>query len=203
MSKNGMIGAIACALSGMETKYIGVIEDAVNRLNSKNAEEWRAQLVNVFQKGLSPQVGVDTIIRIDRSVRPVYPDWAKIMMHPDLEPAGPAEYDIMEVKQWFHEDQKDGKCSEGNKIYAHLKETDTLKTCLGLRDLEEIQKRGIVFFQKYFQGKAVFCWKAVVRSPGGNLYVPYLCERGGAVVMDWRWLGIDWDDNNPALRFAN
>lgn len=54
MSKNGMIGAVVCALSGMETKYISVIEDAVNRLNSKNAEAWRAQLINVFQKGLSP-----------------------------------------------------------------------------------------------------------------------------------------------------
>lgn len=202
MSKNGMIGAIACALSGMETKYIGVIEDAVNRLNSKNAEAWRTQLVNVFQNGL-PQTETDSIIRVDRSIRPSYPDWVKRVEHPDLEPTGSSEYDITTVKQWLHDGQKDGKWIEGSKIYAHLKETDTLKTCLGLRDLEEIQKKGIAFFRKHFQGKAVFAWKSVVLSRGGSLRVPYLCEGGVEVVMGWSWLDSGWDGNNPALRFAS
>lgn len=148
---------------------------------------------------------LDTIIRVDRSVRPSYPDWVERVEHSDLEPTGPIEYDISKVKQWFHDGQKNGKRIKGNEIHTYLKETDTLKTCLGLRDLEEIQKKGITFFRKHFQGKAVFAWKSGVRDRNrdGNLYVPFLYEHGGKVVMDWYWLGHDWDDSHPALRFAS
>lgn len=151
----------------------------------------------------APEVPVDSIIRVDRSIRPSYPDWAKRVEHPDLEPTGSSEYDITTVKQWLHDGQKDGKWIEGSKIYAHLKETDTLKTCLGLRDLEEIQKKGIAFFRKHFQGKAVFAWKSVVLHRDDDLHVPFLYELGGEVVMDWDWLVNDWRGSYPALRFAS
>ena len=97
----------------------------------------------------------------------------------------------------------DGKWIEGNKIYTHLKKTDTLKTCLGLRDLEEIQKRGIAYFRKHFAGKAVSAWASVVRHRDGNLRVPYLYEDGDKMVLHWRWLGYGWGGNRPALRHAS
>mgnify|MGYP001591697062 FL=1 len=145
----------------------------------------------------------DAIIRVDRSVRPSYPDWVERVEHPDLEPTGPTEYGISEVKQWFHDRQKNGKWIKGNEIHTYLKETDTLKTCFGLRDLEEIQKKGIAFFRKHFQGKSVFAWKSVVRSRDGYLVVPFLYEYGGKVVLVWYWLGDIWRDDYPALRFAS
>lgn len=150
-----------------------------------------------------PEVELDPIIRVDRSIRPSYPDWMKEVMHPELESAGPAEYDISAIEQWLHDGQKDGKYIEGNKIYNHLKKTDTLKTCLGLRDLKEIQKKGIAFFRKHFKGKAVFGWAGIVRDRDGNLRVPYLYVRDDEVVLGWGWADYDWDGGSPALRFAS
>lgn len=149
------------------------------------------------------QKAIDSVIRVDRSIRPSYPDWMKEVMHPELESVGPAEYNISAVEQWLDDGQKGGKYIEGNKIYDHLKKTDTLKTCLGLRDLEEIQKKGITFFRKHFKGKAVFGWAGIVRDHDGSLYVPYLCESDGEVVLSRRWAAHDWDGYYPALRFAS
>ena len=159
-----------------------------------------AELTLKVKPAPEPEVVIDPIIRVDRSIRPSYPDWMKEVMHPELETVGPGEYDITKVEQWLHDGQKDGGCIEGNKIYTHLKKTDTLKTCLGKRDLEEIQKKGIAFFRKHFKGKAVFGWSSVVRNRYGYLYVPYLYESDGEVVLHWRWLDRDWLSRYPALR---
>ena len=146
---------------------------------------------------------LDTIIRVDRSVRPVYPDWAKTVMHPELENTGSDEFDIANVKLWLHDGQKNGKWIKGQVIYDHLKETDTLKICLGLRDGEEIQKKGIKVFRKFFGGKAVYLWKSVVRHRSDSLHVPYLDDGGGQVVVRWNWLDSAWDGDSPAARFAS
>lgn len=146
---------------------------------------------------------LDTIIRVDRSIRPVYPDWARVVMHPELEVVGPAEYDLTKVELWLHDDQKNGKWMGGVHIYEYLKETDGLKNCLGLHDAVEIQKKGIALFRKLFGHKVVFCWKSVVRDRDGSLNVPYVGGRGGNVMVDWGWLGSDWDGNHPAARFAS
>ena len=162
-----------------------------------------AELVIKTKPALEPEVQIDPIIRVDRSIRPTYPDWVKTVMHPELEPLGPAEYDISQVKQWLHDGQKDGEWIEGNNIYSHLKETDTLKICLGLRDLEEIQKKDVAFFRKHFGGKLVFGWSGVVRDRLRRLRVPCLDEGGDEVVLDWYWLGSYLGDDNPALRLAS
>ncbi|MDE2021730.1 MAG: hypothetical protein KGI71_02290, partial [Patescibacteria group bacterium] len=125
------------------------------------------------------------------------------VMHPELEHTGPAEYDLTKVEQWLHDGQKDGKTMRGNAIYEHLKSNDMLDSCLGLADGLAIQKKGIAVFRKHFGGKAVFLWRSVVLNRDGNLFVPYLYEHGDAVALDWDWLGLDWDGNFPALRFAS
>ncbi len=152
-----------------------------------------------------PEPMIDSIIRVDRSVKPIYPDWMKKVIHPELENVGPTEYDASSIDQWLHEGQKNGNWTTGNRVYAKLKEEDNklLKTCLGLRDLEEIQKKGIVFFRKYLKGKVPFGWASVVQSRGGDLSVPFLDEDGGEVVLDWGWLDRDWDGFYPALRHAS
>ena len=86
----------------------------------------------------------------------------------------------------------------GNIIYEHLKENNMLASCLGLRDGEEIAKKGITVFRKLFKGKAVCLWKSVVLDRDCGLGVPYLCEVGSKVVVNWNWLDNDWNDNNPA-----
>ncbi len=177
----------------------------VGKLEELAAEFVKANTPEVPKPALVPEPEIDPMIRADCSVRPSYPDWVKTVMHPELENAGPAEYSAESIEQWLHDGQKDGKWTTGNNVYAKLQEKDNelLKTCLGLRDLEEIQKKGIAFFRKYFAGKAVFGWSGVVRSRFGDLVVPFLCEGGGEVVLRWRWLGVVWSGRGPALRHAS
>ena len=148
-----------------------------------------------------PEPVLDFIIRVDRSVKPSYPDWMKKLMHPELELAGPAEYDLNTVSQWLHDDQKNGSV-QGNTIYKHLQKGDNLATCLNLQDGLAIQQYGIAVFRKLFAGKAMFLWGSVVRSRHGNLGVPYLCESGDEVVVRWGWLDSHWSSRSPALRFG-
>lgn len=153
------------------------------------------------------EVVLNPIIRVDRSIRPSYPDWVKTVMHPELENTGPAEYDITKVEQWLHNGQKDGKWIMGKKIYAYLRDTGNLKSHCGLRDLEEIQKKGIIFFRKYFAGKSVFGWASVVRHSDDSFDIPYLYEHvdehAGEIVLSWFWLGGDLRSNFPGLRHAS
>ena len=147
------------------------------------------------------QPTLDFIVRVDRSVRPTYPEWMKKVMHPDLEGTGPAEYDLQrQIEEWPHDDPKTGVVS-GNIIYKALKHDNALADQLGLADLFAIQVKGIAVFRKLFAGKAVFGWKSVVEDRCGHLYVPYLYEGGDGVVLYWSWLGSVWVSYNPALRF--
>lgn len=194
----------------MSIKYsdvnLGQIEAVLNKIGGEAAiaRLLAGELVVVEREPLvpKPEVPLDTIIRVDRSVRPVYPDWMKKVMHPELEGVGPSEYDLATVVQWLHDDQKTGVAT-GNRIYDHLKKTDALKTCLGLRDGEEIKKKGIEVFRKFFRGKAVFLWASVVQDRDGDLGVPCLVGHGGDVVVYWYWLDYDWDGSGPAARFAS
>ncbi len=185
----------------------GRMEAVVNKIGGEDAVQrfLNDELVIAEREppAPKPEVPLDTIIRVDRSVRPVYPDWMKKVMHPELEATGPAEYDLATVQLWLHDGQKDGNWVKGQRIYDHLKKTDTLKTCLGLRDGEEIKKKGIEVFRKFFGGKAVFLWASVVQDRDGNLRVPYLIVNGGEVVVHWLWLDYDWRVNDPAARFAS
>jgi len=81
-----------------------------------------------------PEPVLDFLVRVDRSVKPSYPDWMKKVMHPELELAGPAEYNLLQgVEEWLHDNQKRGSV-EGNTIYKHLQKGDAFATCLNLQD---------------------------------------------------------------------
>ena len=144
---------------------------------------------------------LDFIIKVDRSKKPVYPDWVEKVIHPKFETSGPAKYDLSQVEQWLHDDQKSGSVV-GNTIYKHLQKGDALATCLNLQDGLAIQAKGITVFRKLFTGKMVFLWGSVVQDRDGRLDVPCLYEDGDEVVVDWRWLGSSWDSCYPALRFG-
>jgi hypothetical protein len=146
---------------------------------------------------------IDFTICVDRSVRPSYPDWVEMVMHPELEGTGPAEYNLQrDVELWLHPKQKKGTVS-GNDIHALLKESNTLADQLGLTDLVAIRDVGIVVFRELFKGKVVFGWKSVVQHRHGRLHVPYLYGRGDGVVLRWHWLGRVWRSSHPAVRFRN
>ena len=143
------------------------------------------------------------MIFVDRTILPKYPDWVDKLEYPELESTGPTEFDAGKLQLWLHDDQK-YLCVNCEVVHSYLKEHYMIKNCLGSRDLEEIQKKGIAFFRKHFKENYVFGWKSVVRGRNGNLYVPYLCVYvDGEVCLRWYWLGNDWDSDYPALLFAS
>lgn len=190
------------------------LESAYNRVLGQAAgkvHEWMVarshlklveQLANETHK-LVPVVPVtgENLVNVNRSIRPAYPSSMKEVMDLHLEASGPASFDCSALNQWLHEGQDAGPV-KGDVIYEYLKKNDLLLGCLGLRDLEEIQKKGMGFFRCHFQGKAVFGWKSVVRHSRGDLYVPYLIGNDDEVLLYWLWLAYDWSSRNPALRFA-
>jgi len=158
--------------------------------------------VAVARGFIVPEPVLDFIVRVDRSVKPSYPNWMKKLMHPELELAGPAEYNLQDgVEQWLHDDQKRGYVV-GNTIYKHLQKGDGLANCLNLQDGLAIQQKGIAVFRKLFAGKAVFLWGSVVQRRDGFLHVPYLYDIGGKVGLYWNSLDYNWYSDNPALRFS-
>lgn len=189
-------------------KFCSAVVDALPTVSEEVMQSWienPSALQNVLGKGLCPpSSGVvdDPIIHVDRTIRPTYPNWVKKVMHPELELTGPAEFDVSKLEQWLHPDQVNGRVG-GKVIYEHLKQNNMLEGCLGLLDLEAIQKKGITFFRQYFQGKVVFGWKSVVLFRRGDRPVPFLVESDVGVVLSWYWLDAGWNASYPALRFAS
>ena len=143
------------------------------------------------------------IICVDRSVKPTYPDWMQKLMHPELGCTGPIEYDLFsDVELWLHENQKNGVAT-GNTIYEYLKSTNALGSCLNLQDGLAIQQQGITVFRELFKGEAAFLWASVGQSRTADLRVPYLCEFGDLVMVDWFWFDYYWKSRHPALRFRS
>ena len=184
---------------------LGQTEALINKCGGEDrAKRFLAgELVLVDNSKKVADVTLDTIVRVDRSIRPAYPEWVKDVLHPELELSGPAEFDLAKVESWLHDGQKNGKWVRGDKLYAHLKSNEMLDSCFSLADALAIQAKGVTVFPEYFKGKAPFFWKSVVRGRGGDLRVPYLYEDGGQVELEWYWLGYGFHDDHPALRFAS
>ncbi len=193
-------------------KFCSAVVDALpNDISEDVMQGWigNPKGLQKFLHGLCPPADaespLDTTIHIDRSVKPIYPDWVKKVMCPELECAGPTDYDLTkDVELWLHDGQKNGRLMKGQAIYDYLlKTTNTLASYLNLQDGLAIQQKGIVVFRKLFGGKAVFLWGSVVRDRDGGLVVPYLYAGGVKVVLDWRWLRSGWVGSNPAARLAS
>ena len=149
----------------------------------------------------------------------VYPHywWLKNVAHPEFQAKGPPEYDLATVELWLHKGQesarrvagnlikgqKKGRGVTGSLIYEHLLKNNMLVSCLGFADGLEIQKKGILVFRKFFNGKGLYLWNSVAEDLRDGLQVSFLAELGDEVVMGWRWLGHIWDREDPAARFPS
>lgn len=117
-----------------------------------------------------------------------------------LQRTGPSDYSLGSLQSSLHPKQEQGVAT-GHEVYEHQKGLG-LEGCLGLADLLAIQQLGIAAFRRHFRGKAVFGWKSVVQYDDGALCVPDLLVCDGRVALNWRWLGIRWGVDYPALRFV-
>lgn len=202
-----LIGQKSPTQEHLKQLHDGLLSDLLEAImvgTVPNRETFRISIgLPSLQPAAELEAVLDPIIRVDRSISPSYPPWMRMVMHPELENTGPAEYDLAKIDPWLHPEQRDGNQIEGNKIYTYLKDTGDLGNHLVLRDLEEIQKKGIIFFRKYFAGKVVFGWGSVVRDCGGNLSVPCLYEDNGKVFLHWNWLGNSFNSRSPGLHHAS
>mgnify|MGYP006052079895 FL=1 len=178
---------------------LGQIEAIVNKIVMVGGPEGVKRLL--ADELAVVEVAPDTVY-VDYSVRPNYPSWMSEVMHPELEATGHYKFETESLQLWLHPSQIAGGVT-GQVIYNHLFRSNLLESCLGLRDLEEIQKKGFAHFRKHFRGKTVFGWKSVVHDSGDRLYVPWLVMDEGEVLLGWNWLGCTWHPGNPALRFAD
>jgi len=179
-------------------EFSGPLNQLIVNCSGKEGDSWWKEFMKFLRK---EPCWVDNIICVDRIV-PLYPEWVEKPLFPELEKTEPSEYGIVQIKEWFHQDQKRGP-AKGFAILEYLKSQNILKSCAGLSDLLAIEAKGIDFFLKHFAGKAVFGWQSVVQRRDGDLFVPYLVEHGEGVVLGWRWLELDWDSRGPALYFAS
>ena len=111
-----------------------------------------------------------------------FPEWWRGLESPEAEFSGQWNYEINSL--WY-------------AIHEGVKAEDRYKVCKdfgldrfpGIHDLHQLQIKGRDFSRKYFgSGFVLVAWRSVSWDKEGQLWVPYLCERGG-VAVGWLWLG--------------
>ena len=149
-------------------------------------------------------------IRVDRSVPVSYPDFVKQVVHPELEAFGPAEYSFARVQLFVHDNQKirldKGRLiveyMSGDHIYSYLRDTNTLRLCLGLAVALAIQSGGIAVFRRFFgEVSSVLFWKSLAQLHHGGFYVPFLSVQSNKIRIGWLWRGSGLLENSPAACF--
>jgi hypothetical protein len=113
---------------------------------------------------------------------------------------GPEQYDLAKTVLWLHPGQKKGGQVSTGIIYDEQRDVGYLSRCLNLQDAKAIQEKGIETFRKFFKGKSLLLWKAVVKPPGGQmLAVPCLSEHCGALLIDWIYFEFALEGNAITL----
>lgn len=147
----------------------------------------------------------DDLVRVDRSICPVYPDWVMGAVSSKNEQSGPDQFDPSALKEeYLFNMQGSGKSARGYVVHRYLVRQDLIDSCLNLQDLLAIQERGSGFFRKHFFRKAVIAWKSVVRDRGGAYRVPFLIDGFGMTRIDWDPLReICYSSRYPVFTFAS
>ncbi len=147
---------------------------------------------------------IDSVLHVDRTVAPAYPEWLKTPLHPELELTGPAEYDMKSnLELSFLPGQGDNKFT-GLDAYEHLKANNLLGECLGLADGLAIRERGVRAFTKFFEAKdsaVVALWKSVFTDEEGKLCVPLAMPVLSKVAISKGDLSVLWTKYRPVVKF--
>src|SRR3989344_2370386 len=154
-----------------------------------------------------------SIIRVNRLADPPYPDMVEMVMHPEFENTGPAEYDLVaDVRPWIYSGTKDHGNYYAEAVYDYLKSNNMLGTCLGFADGLEIMKKSRVLFHELFGRRTIYLWRSVVKVynhthslPRPLLMVPSVQWKDAKVMLLWQPV-VDFnvlcDNDDLALCFA-
>lgn len=197
MSKQ-MMRAFGALLSNVDPDQVS--EEIIKWINQHpreagvEATKWLVNgcrlIVDESKKPVPAIKVIDPIIRLDRSSEFVYPDSMHELVHPALEHTGPAEYDATKLRQVLFPEQYSHALAP-QVVYERLEKTGELGTCLGMRDLNAIQRKGLTFFRQNWEGKYIFGWRSIVRvAVIGCLIVPCLYEYKKRLVLQWESLPV-------------
>ena len=221
MDKSTILGATLLEMVGVEKENQKLILLIARSLNAREpqADHRGACLLGLLKeiasdvKGVLPPKAANPVtaaakelidlVSVVYRIPPNLPSWFREWKHPDLNKPGDytSTFSCESLQRFLHDDQKVGIVT-GDFLYDYMVGTHLIKGSLALRDLEEIQKKGIAYFRKHFKGLAVFAWASVSTEVDSFRYVPYLIEDGDSVFVRWRCLGNRWNSDSPALRFA-
>lgn len=145
----------------------------------------------------------NTIIHINRAKKLVYPLWGDFVINPELESFGPAEFDVKTLVQEYPNGLGVESLVDAASVHTYIVTNGLRKNCLGLREAEKIRERGVQFFQKFFAGECVLCWKCIVVRSGCDLFVPFLFNNRNQVEINWFQIGHGGSLANKLIHFPN
>lgn len=131
------------------------------------------------------------------------PSWVKEVV--ENKTYGSIEWNLKDTERSFDSDVElylSEKQKTGYVLGDDLREEMKDKNPVNLAFLQFFVENPKLY-PKEWKGKYIYGWGTIVRNDDGSLYVPYLCEHGGEVVLNWHWLGRGWYSTFPALRFAS
>lgn len=180
----------------MKSKYkdlnLGKIEAVFNKLGGiEGADRFLRGELELVEKVLKKHL-------IDCDAQPFVPESWEVVEH---QPGGPFdstqdkqfEWDPGKVELYLCDEQKKGSI-EGNELRKKLKG----KPVMNANVLDYLLAHPELIPEEW-KGKYIFFWGTIYRHSSGRLYVRYLRWRGDEWDWGFDWLGLHWDDNNPAL----
>ncbi len=141
---------------------------------------------------------------VDRTAPLPLPSWIEEQPFPSILARPPQEYNLAEVEQWLHEEQKDGGTVAGPELFGYLLRNNMFGSCLSAWDLEAIRERGVDVFRRFFTGKTLLGWGSIAFDVRSRVVVARLRECNG--VLEFDWLPVDSPNvrlgaEYPVLRF--
>jgi len=115
------------------------------------------------------------------------------LVHPELECAGPPEFDLSEVGQLFVKNCAGSGMLNCGDIYERVKTENVLPSCLNLQDGLAISDKDPAVFERLWRGKAIFLLASIVEMLDKSLWIPFLHQDlEKAVKMTWFGLDREW-----------
>jgi hypothetical protein len=126
------------------------------------------------------------IIKVDRSIRPAYPDWEGGVRHWGID-RRPAEYNLGSLALCRTYLMPKG----GDKV-TYFQDKGIIHFCLGFADFSEIQRKlsefadGVDVFRSYFGDEPIFALYDPIKGTSGCFKVSSLRVWKHEIIQEWQ-----------------
>lgn len=129
-----------------------------------------------FFKSFPDTNNSDSIIRVDRSIVPIFPHDAKKFIHGDPEYSGANEYDVKNIFTYTHK-------GDSKNIYIYKINDESINDHLDYYDLLAIKSKGVNFFRNNFICR-IYGLKGAVEA-NDDIYFPALESGNDGLFINW------------------